>query len=334
MHQNTITEFIVVGPADVFRILTMASCIEGMEHVMRRVSQGKTQLPLRNVISLPGGGGNFFAAMPGCIEEPVAVGAKLAAIFPRNAERGLSSHNGVVVLLDPDTGLLAAVIDASAITAIRTAAATAVATRALARPESGMLAIIGAGEQAVTHLEALAQVLPLRNVRVWARSADKARAFAESEGARHGLNIEMSPSVQLAVEDADVVCTVTGSKEPILRGEWLAPGTHVNLVGASVMTSREADDEVVRRGRFYVDYRPSALAQAGELRHARDAGVVTDAHLLGEIGEVLEGKLAGRANAADITIYKSLGIAAQDLAAAQIILERARRESLGTRVAF
>ncbi len=171
-------------------------------------------------------------------------------------------------------------------------------------------------------------------MRLWARSAEKARAFAEREGKRWDIGIDVCDTAQRAVEGADVVCTVTSSREPVLKGEWLTPGMHVNLVGASVASAREADDEVVKRGRYFVDYRPSALAQAGELRHAIEAGAVTEAHVLGEIGEVLEARVPGRQTASDITIYKSLGIAAQDLAAAEVILERTRRESLGLRVPF
>jgi len=302
-----------------------------MDQVMRRVSQGKTQMPLRTFVTLRSGAG-LFAAMPGCIDEPTTFGAKLISVFPRNADRGLASHNGIVVLMDPDSGRVTGILDAASITAIRTAAATAVATRALARPDSRTLAILGAGEQAATHLEALAHVLPLKHIRLWARSPEKARDFASREGALRELAIEVRASVREAVRDADVICTLTGASEPILNGEWLAPGMHVNLVGASLAHTREADDEVVRRGRYFVDYRPSALAQAGELLHAQRCGIVTGEHLLGEIGEVLEGTLPGRERAADITIYKSLGIAAQDLAAAQLILERARSEGLGTQV--
>jgi ornithine cyclodeaminase len=333
MHDHPTHEITIVGAADVFRILSMESCIAAVERVMRQVSTGKAQLPLRNVLTLPGGS-NLFAAMPGVIDDPVTVGAKLVAVFPGNAAKGLSSHNGVVVLLDAQTGVLAGVIDASAVTAIRTAAATAVATRALARPDADILALLGAGEQATTHLESLTNVIPFKTVRVWARSVEKARAFARREGERWGLRIDVCDTVQRAVEGADVVSTVTSSREPILKGEWLAPGMHVNLVGASVASAREADDEVVKRSRYFVDYRPSALAQAGELRHAIEAGVVTEAHVLGEIGEVLEARVRGRESANDITVYKSLGIAAQDLAAAEVILERARRESLGLRVPF
>jgi len=322
---------LIVPAADVCRVLTMPRCIEAIDQVMRRVSQGKAQLPLRNFVRVPGGAG-LFGAMTGCIEEPLAFGAKLISVFPRNADRGLPSHNGVVLVMDPGTGRVRAIMDGTSITAIRTAAATAVATRALARPDSRSLAILGAGEQAVTHLEAMTHVLELRRVRIWARSSEKAQAFAASEGARHAVPLEVSASVREAVDGADVICAVTAAREPILRGEWLAPGTHVNLVGASQADSREADDEVVRRGRYFVDLRLSAVNEAGELLHAIRAGLVTEQHLLGEIGAVLDGRLTGRRTGEDITIYKSLGIAAQDLAAAHVILDQAARERFGIRV--
>ena len=326
-------EIRVIGASDVRRLLPMQDCIEVIDRVMRAVSRGGALLPLRTVMPLPGGV-NMFGVMPGYLDEPAALGAKIVAVYPQNAAQGLSSHNGVIVLLDTVTGRLSAVIDAAEVTAIRTAAATAVATRALARADASTLAMLGAGEQAVSHLEAISLVRPLRRVRVWARSADKARQFAEREGARLRLNVEGVASAREAVAGADIVCTVTASREPILRGDWLAPGMHVNLVGASVPSSREADDEVVRRGRYYVDFRASALAQAGELLHALKAGVVDESHILGEIGNVLSAEVPGRGSDLDITLYKSLGIAAQDLASAQFILERARAESVGTSVPF
>jgi len=224
-------------------------------------------------------------------------------------------------------------MDAAEITARRTAAASAVATRALARPDPAILAILGTGEQADTHIEALALVRPLSAIRIWGRSPDKAHALA----VRHAhlpFPIEVCDSVRAAVEGADIVCTLTGSPEPILEGRWLTPGTHVNLVGASQRNVREADDEVVTRARFFVDLKLSALAEAGEWHHARQAGLVEEAHMLAEIGEVLEGRLAGRLSPSDITVYKSVGMAAQDLAAAHVIYERAVMEGIGTRVPF
>jgi ornithine cyclodeaminase len=324
---------LIVGSADVRRALTMLDCIEAVERAMRAVSRGDARVPLRTVMGVPGGQ-NLFAVMPGYVADPRGLGAKILALYPENPARGLSSHIGVVVLFDAETGLPAAVMDAAEITAIRTAAASAVATRALARADARELAILGTGEQAVTHLEALAHVRNLHAVRVWGRSPEKAHAFAQAQGRKLSLPIRVANTAREAVDGADVVCTLTGAKEPILNGAWLSEGAHVNLVGASRIHAREADDGVVTRSRFFVDLRESARAEAGELRHAMDAGLVGESHLLGEIGDVLNGTVPGRISGQDITVYKSVGIAAQDMAAAHVIYERAIREGIGTRVPF
>ncbi len=324
---------LIVSAADVRRALPMLDCIAAVEKAMRAVSRGGARIPLRTVMGVPGGP-NLFAVMPGYVEDPRGLGAKILALYPDNPSRGLSSHIGVVVLFDADTGLPAAVMDAAEITAIRTAAASAVATRALARADARELAILGTGEQAVTHLDAMLKVRSLRAVRVWGRSPEKVREFAEAQSARLSLPVTPAKTVQDAVDGADVVCTLTAAKEPVLNGDWLAEGTHLNLVGASRLTAREVDDVVVARSRFFVDLRESARAEAGELRHAIDAGVVTERHLLGEIGDVLNGAVPGRTSDRDVTVYKSVGIAAQDLAAAHVIYQRALQEQIGSRVPF
>jgi ornithine cyclodeaminase len=225
-------------------------------------------------------------------------------------------------------------MDAAEITAIRTAAASAVATRAMARLDASHLAVLGTGEQAITHLESMSQVRSLRTIRVWGRSIEKTERFAQEQGSRLSLKIEVSKTVEEAVKGADIICTVTSSREPILHGAWLAHGAHVNLVGSSQLTAREADDDVVTGSRFFVDSRISARAEAGELQHAIDAGLVSGSHVLGEIGDVLNGKVVGRTGNHDITVYKSLGVAAQDMAAAHVIYERAVRDGIGTTVPF
>jgi ornithine cyclodeaminase/alanine dehydrogenase-like protein (mu-crystallin family) len=326
----TDTGVLILSARDVRTSLTMNDCIEIIDRTMRTVSRGGAQLPLRTVLKLPFDG-NVFASMPGFIDEPRALGAKLIAVYPGNPSRGRSSHMGVIVLFDPETGAPAAFIDAAEVTAIRTAAASAVATRALARPDATQLAILGTGEQAREHLRAMAAVRRLRQVRVWGRSAERAEALV-AEGNRLGLAIEAAVSARQAVADADLICTTTGSHDPILFGDWIAPGAHVNLVGASVATMREADDAVVTRSRFFVDYRASALAQAGEFLHAKQAGLIDDTHIVGEIGEVLNGSVAGRRTASEITVYKSLGSAAQDLAVAQHLADRARRSQEARRI--
>jgi ornithine cyclodeaminase/alanine dehydrogenase-like protein (mu-crystallin family) len=324
---------LIVSGADVRRALPMSECIEAVARAMRALSTGGADVPLRTVMQLPGGR-NFFGVMPGYIEDPRGVGAKIITIFPDNAKRGLPSHLGLVVLFDTEIGFPLAVMDAAEITAIRTAAASAVATRTLARKDASRLAILGTGEQAVTHLEAISKVRTLRSVRVWGRSIEKAESFAEAQSPRLSARVEVSRTAEDAVKGADIVCTVTASREPVLQGAWLAQGAHVNLVGASRLNAREADDDVVCGSRFFVDSRTSARSEAGELKHAMDAGLVKEGHVLGEIGEVLSGTVVGRTGDHDITVYKSLGVAAQDLAAAHVIYERAIRDGIGTRAPF
>lgn len=322
-----------VGGADVRRALPMSDCIEAVDRAMRALSNGGADVPLRTVMQLPGGR-NFFGVMPGYLQDPRGLGAKIITIFPDNAKLGLASHVGLVLLFDTQTGFPLAVMDAAEITAIRTAAASAVATRALARRDASHLAILGTGEQAATHLESISKVRSLRTVRLWGRSIEKTARFAAEHGPRLSLTIEVSKTAEEAVKGADIICTVTASPEPVLNGVWLARGAHVNLVGSSRLNSREADDDVVAGSRFFVDSRTSARAEAGELKHAIDAGLVSDSHVLGEIGDVLSGKVAGRTGNHDITVYKSLGVAAQDLAAAHVIYDRAMHDGLGTVVPF
>src|SRR6185295_5028770 len=220
-------------------------------------------------------------------DQPVA-GVKVLTVVPDNYLHGEESHRGLVLLFEEERGGPLAILDASSITAIRTAAASAVATRALARQGAGDLAILGTGTQARTHLEAMRAVRPLRRVRVWSRNPESARRFAEREG------VEPAASVREAVQGADLICTVTAASEPVLAGEWIAPGAHINAVGACTATTRELDAAAVARSRLYTDRRESAMAEAGEFLLARGEGAVTDAHLLGELGDVLEGKIPGR----------------------------------------
>lgn len=319
----------VISGKDVSSLISPALCIDLVEQAMRGVSSGNAQLPLRTVMTLSGGS-RMFGVMPGELAEPAALGAKLVAVYPENPGRGLSSHTGVVLLFDPETGVPAGVVDAATVTALRTAAATTVATRALARPDARTLAILGTGEQAAAHLRSLLELGTLRSFRIWGRSSRKAADFAEREGASLGITVTVSPTAEEAVRGADVVCTTTSAREPILKGAWIGPGTHVNLVGASTAAFREADDALVERSKFFVDYLPSALAQAGEFLHAKAAKLVDDGHVAGEIGAVLNGAATGRANRDKVTVYKSLGVAAQDLVVARAVLERAALNGTGT----
>jgi ornithine cyclodeaminase len=219
-------------------------------------------------------------------------------------------------LFEPETGAPVCVLDVGEITAIRTAAASAVATEVLARADATHLAILGYGEQAATHARALRKVRPIQAVRVWGRSADQAQAFCERMSTELGVAFSNAATAQDAVRDADIVCTVTAAREPILEGAWIRPGTHINLVGSGFAGPVEVDSELVVRSRFIADSREGVLRQGAEFLRAKEAGLIDDGHIVAEIGQVLAGEVVGRRSAADITVYKSLGHVVQDLASA------------------
>jgi ornithine cyclodeaminase/alanine dehydrogenase-like protein (mu-crystallin family) len=299
-----------------------------MRGTMIALSEGRAVVPLRSVMSMPGVRG-MFGTMPGYLADPECFGVKLVSLMPRKEPPRHSSHTGLVVLFEPEDGCPVAIIDAGAITAIRTAAASGLATRLLARPDAGDLAILGAGEQARSHLEAMLAVRPLRRIRIWARDGAKAEAFARSEGARQGVEIEASGSVLAAVGGADIICTLTKASEPILSGDWISSGAHLNVVGSSIPSAAEIDTAAVVRSRFFVDYRNSTVNEGGEYLRALQSGAITAAHIAGEIGEVANGRQPGRTSRDEVTLYKSLGVAPQDLAAAHYVLDRARAAGIG-----
>lgn len=322
-------EIRVIAGREVRRLLPYDDCVEAVASAMRAVSAGRTVMPLRQVMRLPGGKG-ALGTMPGFLGEPECFGIKLLSLFPGNPAAGLSSHLGLYMLCETVNGRPLALMEASALTAIRTAAASVVATRALARADSRALAIIGTGEEAHSHLEAFQAVRPFERVLVWGRNPAAAQRLVDRARELGIDNASVVPGVSQALAEADVVCTVTASADPILSGADVRPGTHLCLVGASIPSCREVDDACVAMSRFYVDYRPSAMAQAGELLHAIGAGVATESHVVAEIGEVLSGTAPGRRSDAEVTVYKSLGVAAQDLAAATIVYRRAAELDIGT----
>ena len=323
----------VLSNADVAALLPMAEAIEVIDRVMRTVSTGGAELPLRSVV--PVGARNMMGVMPGALADPACYGVKIVSLFPENPARGLSGHRGAIVLFEPETGGAVAMMDAGLLTAIRTAAASAVATRALARPESRVLTLIGTGEQAEHHLEAMLAVRPVAELRIVGRRAEKAGAFAAHAAERHpGLTITHGTDARAAVRGADIVCTVTNSPTPVLLGDWLEPGQHLNVVGASIPSKREIDDAVVSRAAVFCDYRPSFFAQAGEIVGMIETGTIGENHLRAEIGEVLSGTAPGRSVPGEITLYRSLGIAAQDLAAAQHVVAAADAAGRGQDVRF
>jgi len=297
--------------------LTYEVCIPLVRQAMIDFSRGETKQLLRAI--LPLGDGRLFGSMPGGLGGRAPFGAKLVSVFPENFAKGVQSHQGVVVLFDGETGAPICIAHAGEVTAIRTGAASAVATDALARPDAHRLALIGYGEQAVTHSRAISKVRPLTSITVWGRSPDRAKAFAEKMSAELGVPVTAKADVESAVAEADIVCTVSSAKEPVLMGRWLAAGTHVNVVGSSFAGPVEVDNDLVAGSRFIADSREGVLAQGAEFLNAKAAGVVDDDHVVGEIGQVLAGTLEGRQSRDQITVYKSLGHIVQDLAAVQAL---------------
>lgn len=318
-----------VNESGVHELLTMESCISLMHDALTSFAKGDVVMPLRSKLGLPDGSG-LLGLMPGYLGEPESFGLKVVSVMPHNHGTGYDSHQGVVMLFGVKHGEPLAILDATAITEIRTAAASGAATDALAKPDAGDLAMLGSGTQARSHLSAMKAVRKLRRVRVWSRNPENAERFARDERERHGIEIEVSPTASDAVQDADLICTTTASREPILRGEWLASGAHINAVGACFSNTRELDTETARRARFFADSRESCLNEAGDFIIARNEGVIRDDHLLGEIGEVFLGTIPGRLSRDDVTVYESLGIAIEDLAAAHFIHQRALNTGAGT----
>jgi len=300
-----------ISREEIRRVLTFEACVPLMREAMIAVSSGGINQPPRQILPLTSGKG-VFGVMPGVIADD-RFGAKLISVFHPPEGSPLPSHQGVVVLFDPQSGAPACVLDAGEITRIRTAAASALATETLARPDAARLAVLGTGEQAEAHIRAISAMRTLSRIVVWGRNPDHARRLAIELAANDGIKVDIAEDVRSAVAGADIVCTTTSAAEPILKGAWLPDGAHVNLVGSSRAGPAEADDDLVARSRFFVDSRDNVLAQGAEFINARAAGRVDDSHILGEIGEVLAGRVAGRGSASEVTVYKSLGLVAQDL---------------------
>ncbi len=317
---------LVLNGDDIRRLVTFADLIEPIAAAMAGVSRREPQLPLRQAIPL--GGGNKFGVMPGALGGDGTYGAKLLSLFPRNPDRGLSSHAGVMLVFDRATGLPKACLDASVLTALRTAAASAVATRLLARPDARRLAIIGAGEEAEGHVTAMHAVRKLDQVVVWSRNRVKTEAFARR------LGIGAAPTMAAALADADLICTTTSATEPFLAAAMVPAGAHLNAIGGSMPYLRELQPDCVPALGFFTDYRPSLEAQAGEVIDARALGLVPADWQATEIGEVIAGTQPGRTSDAQRTVYRSLGVASQDLAAADFIAVRAVERRCGVEIAW
>jgi ornithine cyclodeaminase/alanine dehydrogenase-like protein (mu-crystallin family) len=295
----------------------MSTCIIGMRLAMKAVSNKAVRTLPRLVTDLVGDAGRFYV-MPGSMSDPPVYGAKLVSYHPTNPAHGRASVNGVMVLFDHHTGLPCAIVDGAALTALRTAAASALATDLLARKDAATLGIIGCGVQAASHLEAINAVRELREVLVWGRKVEKARRFAEDNARGTAAHVRAASDIREA-SACDIVCAVTASSAPVVSGEWVRPGAHVNLVGAHDENSREADSALIASARVYVDSLESAMREAGDLLIPIHEGRIHRNHIVGEIGSLLQGRIDGRLRDEEITVYKSLGVVAQDLVAAHIV---------------
>ena len=319
---------LILGRGEVLAALSPEACAEAMADVLAARARGEALMPLRSAIRFDGAAG-FMATMPAWRggEDPV-FSLKSLCIMPANPRRGLDSHQGTVTLFDGETGVPRAILDASAVTEVRTAAVTAVATRLLAREDARVLTILGAGVQGRSHLRALLRVRDFDDVRVYAPSVEHARAVADGRAS-------VAASAEEAVRGADVVVLATSSPEPVISRDWLAPGAHVNAVGASVPSARELDVETVVACALFCDSRESLRNEAGEYRLAVEQGAIAgDDHIRGELGEVLAGMADGRRRDDDLTVFRSLGLAVEDLAAAERAVSRARAQGIGVEVAL
>ena len=319
---------LILSDDEVRELLDMESCIEAMADVLAALEREELSMPLRFIFR-PADATALMGFMPAYRggDEPV-FSLKEIVISPGNSAHGMDPHQGAVMLHDGGTGELRALLNASAVTEIRTAAVSAVATRLLARPGSAVVAVIGAGVQGRSHIEAMRCVLPDADIRLWSRGAGRAANLAAETG------VTLVDTIEDALAGADVVCTTTSSRDPIVSLEMLAPGAHVNAVGSSIASTRELESAVVAAASLFVDRRESTLNEAGDyLMAVEEAGIGPD-HIKAELGELLEGVHPGRTADGELTLFKSLGLAVEDLATAELVVARARERGIGTEVEF
>jgi len=325
------SKLLVLSEHDVEQLLTYPECIEAMAEALAALARGEVHNPLRSVVR-PEGASGFLGLMPayrGGAKPAYAL--KEICLFPGNPARGLDTHLGGVLLHSGETGELLAIMNASAITAIRTAAVSALATRLLARQDAKVHAIIGAGVQARSHLAAIPHVRNIEEVRLCSRTRSKAEGVAAAAPAA----VRVVDSIEEAVRGADIISTTTSSRDPVIHRSWIAPGAHINAVGSSIAAARELDSDTVAASSLFVDRRESTINESGDYLSAlREGAIGGPEHIRAELGEILIGKAEGRRSRDEITLFKSLGIAIEDLASAQFLFEKAKRTGAGTWTEF
>jgi alanine dehydrogenase len=324
---------LILTESDVRTVLPMPDLIDAMDLALAEFSAGRVVQPVRSVLEV-GPDRAFFGIMPAAVAAPAAVGAKLVTVYHRNHERGMPSHLATIVLLDPETGSLVAILDGRFITEARTAAVSAVSVRRLARPDARVLAIIGSGVQARSHLDAISRVRTLAEVRVWSPTAAHRETFAREMSETSPVPVRAAESAGDATRGADIIVLATASREPVIADEDVSPGTHICAVGACRPDQREMPTALIARARVYVDSRAGARAEAGDLLLPIAHGAITDQHIVGELGELASGAIEGRRTPEDVTLFKSLGMAAEDVVAARLAVDRASAKQLGQRVSL
>jgi ornithine cyclodeaminase/alanine dehydrogenase-like protein (mu-crystallin family) len=307
----------------------MADLIQAMSGALSGFSGGRVSQPVRTVIEV-GPDRAYFGVMPAVIGDPAAMGAKLVTVYAGNHLRNLTSHLATIILMDPDTGALVALLDGRFITEARTAAVSAVSVDRLARANAKRLAIIGTGVQANSHLEAIRLVRDISDIRVWSPNPAHCEEFADTARLHTGLPVTAMSDSASAVKDADIVVLVTSSPVPVVNDEDIGPGTHICAIGACRPTQREMPSALVARAHLFVDSRDAALVEAGDIVLPIKEGAFGVDHIAGELGAVVLGQCAGRGSDEEVTIFKSLGMAVEDVVAAQLAVERAVAAGLGT----
>ena len=321
---------LILNSLQIKQLLSIVDCIELMADALSALARDEVHQPLRTIVRPPNARG-LLGLMPAYRSgERGAFGLKAITVFPENPSHGKDAHQGAVTLFSRETGELLALMNASEITAIRTAAVSAVATRLLAREDAHELAIIGAGVQARSHLTALAGVRSIRRARVSARNFDHAQQLADEVQSNFAFPIEPVRSNEEAVRGADIIVTATSSLKPVINKEWISGGAHINAIGTHSPNSREIDSATMAATRIFVDRRESALNESGDYLLAAKEGVVTPESIVGEIGELLLGKISGRTSESEITLFKSLGLAVEDVACADYLYHKALAENFGT----
>jgi ornithine cyclodeaminase len=322
---------LIISHSQVWELLPMRDCMEVVGEALSNLARGEGVQPLRSGFLLPDRQG-VLAWMPGSLAAGRPFGIKVLSVVDNPGELGVDSHQGGVMIFDPANGAPLALCEAGAITAVRTAAVSALATEKLARPDAATVAILGAGTQASSHIEAMLAVRPVSRFRVWSRDPEKVQLFAKKQAARHGVIVEVAADVASAVGGADIVCTTTSASEPILSAEALEPGMHINAVGASIPSWRELDPDILPHVTLFTDRRESLANEAGEYIKGLEEGFVEAGMVIPEIGEVLNNDHPGRTSETEITLFRSLGLAVEDIVSAQLVYLRAVERGVGTQV--